>query len=415
MVLTKAPELFLDNEFLVKTTQDLIRIKAVNEPPLTTDYSGIIEYVERIFRGLGFSVIIAGKPNFPNIIARLKGTGKSARRLMLNAHLDTVPPGDPSRWEEEPFGGTYRDGYVYGRGACDMRGQIAMLLTLAKALVDNKVELKGELAISFVSGHETGSIDGSVYLVETNPELLAADMCLIPEPTNICISVASRGILWVKAKTVGLNGHTATYNEVRADGTAVAPINAIHKMIQFVNCLLDVDSWMKYRPNLHTGPENGMYSVKPIVEVNIISAGEKQNTIPGECTATIDIRFLPGQTPETIMEELHRLAERIKKNDPDFCISFEVDMIQSPPMDLKEDSELYQLVRRKMKAVLNRELKVCGVCAPGDAVAFGRIMPVAWLGPKWDNAHGFDERVNIEELQDLASLYYEILYEYLNQ
>lgn len=402
-----------DEKYLIRTTQELCRIRAVNEPPHITDYTTIANYLAKELESFGFKVVIAGKIDYPNVIGRLKLGNETNKCIMFNAHMDTVPPGDRDRWNFDPFGGEYKQGYVYGRGACDMRGQIAMLLTVAKALQDNSADFNGELAVSFVSGHETGSINGSVYLSQTKPELLQADLCLIPEPSNFNLSVASRGIYWLKAKTFGLNGHSACFNEVRSDGTVIPPVNAIHKMNKFISRLLDVDTWMTYKKNQYTGPENGMYSDKPIVEVNLISAGEKQNTVPGECSATIDIRFLPGQNPEQIMNEIQALVVDIRKEDPEFLIEFATDMIQSPPIDVSLDSPLYELVKRNMKDILGLELKPCGVCAPGDAVAFGKLMPVAWLGPTWDNAHGFNERVSIAELLDLSGVYYSIALDYL--
>lgn len=406
----------VDEDFLIKTTQELTRIQAVNEhePPKVTDYTELVDYISNIMKELEFDVKTDGKESFPNIIGRKKD-GRSDRCIMLNAHMDTVPEGDRSRWNHNPFSGDLANGFVYGRGACDMRGQIAMILTVAKALKENNIELDGELAVSFVSGHETGSINGSVYLVENNPDILKADLCLIPEPTNFKISVASRGIYWLKATTTGLNGHTAVYNEVLEDGTKLPPVNAIHKMHKFISHILDVDQWMSYKVNPYTGADNGMYSEKPIVEVNLIRAGEKQNTVPGECTATIDIRFLPDQTPEKIREELNVLTSKIRKEDADFDIEIETDMVQSPPMDVPLDSEIYKLASRNFSKVFDKELEPCGVCAPGDAVAFGRIMPVAWLGPTWDNAHGFNEKVSIQELKELTRLYYAIVTDYLSE
>jgi acetylornithine deacetylase/succinyl-diaminopimelate desuccinylase-like protein len=83
-------------------------------------------------------------------------------------------------------------------------------------------------------------------------------------------------------------------------------------------------------------------------------------------------------------------------------------------MDVDRNGQLYALAERNFNKVFGSELKPCGVCAPGDAVALGRIMPVAWLGPTWDNAHGFDEKVSIKELQDMARLYLALTLDYLN-
>ena len=116
-----------DNDYLIKTAWELIRIEAVNEPPKVTDYTRIVEYLKNELQNMGFAIKVAGKENFPNIIGRLKPERQTERCLMLNAHMDTVPAGDGSKWSCEPFGADLKDGYVYGRGACDMRGQIAML------------------------------------------------------------------------------------------------------------------------------------------------------------------------------------------------------------------------------------------------------------------------------------------------
>ncbi len=410
----KYSNIIFDEEFLLKTTQDLIRIKAVNNPPYITDYTKIIHYISELLKSFGFDVTIEGKEHFPNIIGRLPKVGKTDKCIMFNAHLDTVPEGDSDKWLHPPFSGIYENGYVYGRGATDMRGSIASLLTLSKAIHDYKISFEGELAISFVSGHETGSINGSVFLSENYPDMLRADMCFIPEPTNFKLSVASRGIYWIKATTYGVEGHTATYNEISNSGIPQPPVNAIHKMNYFIHRLLDIDSWMSYEPHPRTGKEDGMYSEKPIIEVNLIHAGEKQNTVPSKCSATIDIRFLPSQTPEKILLELEELILDIKKSDKDFKIQIEKDMIQSPPMNVPIESDLYKLAQRNFKKVRGRDLEVCGVCSPGDAVAFGKIMPVAWFGPNWNNAHGINEKIHISDLLSLTKIYYSIAEDYLS-
>jgi len=406
-------DIVIDQNYLLDVTQNLIRIDTVNHPGKDNDYWPGIRYLQGLMEELDLRVVIEGKEHYPNIIGRLCGNGTSSKTLMYNAHLDTVPIGNPQLWKHDPFGGIYEDGYCYGRGACDMAGQIAMILSVVKYLSANRGQFSGELAVSFVTGHETGSVNGSVWLMKNHPELLKADMCYIPEASNWKFTINSRGILWVKAITKGVSGHTALFNEKLPDGSYSSPVNAIHHMIEFANRARCVDDWMVYQKAEHLGIEDGMYTDKPVFEVNMIQAGEKQNTIPELCTAVFDIRFLPTQTPEGILKELQCLAGKCKQDDPAFDISFEVDMIQSPPMCVDMDSELYRLAARNYEKVFGRTMEKCGCCAPGDAVAFSGVMPVTWLGPTWDNGHGYNERVSIPELTLLAKLYAEMALDYL--
>ncbi len=402
----------IDQKYIIEVAKKLIQIDTVNDPNKVNNYWPGIHYIKELMEALGLQVTIDGKENFPNIVGLLKGTKEKGKILMLNAHLDTVPIGDRKKWKLDPFAGEEKDGYVYGRGACDMKGQIAMLLGVIKYFVDNKIEINGDLKVSIVTGHETGSVNGSVWVIENKPELFDADLCFIPEATSGKITVSSRGILWVKAATKGLMGHTAVFNSVEGE-KPVAPINGIHKMLKFANRVLDVDGWMTYEAKPHTGYEDGMYSEKPIVEMNIIEGGEKQNTVPDICRATFDIRFLPGQTPEQIMKELNQLAEEVKQEDNDFEVALEIDMIQSPPIYVEKTDEIFAIGTRAFQKTYGQEAKACGVCAPGDAVAFGRLMPVVWQGPKWDGAHGYNERFEIEDLISCANLYINIVLDYL--
>ena len=90
-------------------------------------------------------------------------------------------------------------------------------------------------------------------------------------------------------------------------------------------------------------------------------------------------------------------------------------MIQYPPISVDRDGGLFRLVEGSFREIFHRSMETCGVCAPGDAVAFGRIMPTAWIGPKWDNIHGANERIAVQDLYRLAELYTKIVANYLGR
>ena len=147
----------VDEKFLLQTLTDLVRINSIN-PSLSPDGNGEVEiasYIANVLSDLGLAVAtFALEPTRTNVVGTLKGNG-NGRSLLLNGHMDTV---GIDGMTIDPFGGEIRDGRLYGRGAQDMKGSLAAMMTTVKTLLDADVRLGGDLIFSAVADEEFASI-----------------------------------------------------------------------------------------------------------------------------------------------------------------------------------------------------------------------------------------------------------------
>ena len=194
-------------------TQDLIRFPTVNPPGEA--YRPCAEFVGARLarRGMQIEYVRAeGTPGdndtYPriNVIARHEGAG-SGPCVHFNGHLDVVQTG--AGWTVDPFGGVVRDGKVYGRGACDMKGGIAAAIVAVEALIDSGIELPGAIEISGTVDEESGGYGGVAYLAErgwfSKPRV---DHVIIPEPLNVDrVCIGHRGVWWAEIETLGRIAH----------------------------------------------------------------------------------------------------------------------------------------------------------------------------------------------------------------
>ncbi|HKD23935.1 MAG TPA: acetylornithine deacetylase/succinyl-diaminopimelate desuccinylase family protein, partial [Rhizomicrobium sp.] len=198
---------------IVALTQDLIRFPTVNPPGEA--YRPCAEYVgERLARrGMKVEYVRAtGSPGdsdkYPRINVVARHEGKSPGSCVhFNGHLDVVQTG--AGWTVDPFGGTVRDGKVYGRGACDMKGGIAAAIVAVEALIDSGLPLPGAIEISGTVDEESGGYGGVAYLAErgwfSKPRV---DHVIIPEPLNVDrVCIGHRGVWWAEIETLGRIAH----------------------------------------------------------------------------------------------------------------------------------------------------------------------------------------------------------------
>ena len=209
---------------------NLIRINTTNPPGNETDAAKFIaQYLARD----GFPCeILESAPGRGSVITRLKGTGEKPNLLLLS-HLDVVAA-NPAEWSVDPFAGTVKDGYVYGRGAYDMKGMTAVELFTLKLLKQNNIPLKGDIVLAATADEEKGGEEGAGYLLRNHKDKVWCPYVLneggglaIPQKNgNVYpMQTAEKGILWFKIKAKGTPGHGSTPN------TADNAILRINKVI----------------------------------------------------------------------------------------------------------------------------------------------------------------------------------------
>lgn len=228
----------------------------------------------------------------PQLIARLP-SGKRGRALVFNGHIDVVPAKADEGWTSPPFAPEVRDGRLYGRGACDMKGGVAAMVVAAEVLADRGV-LAGELVVATNTDEESSGAGGTA-LVDRG---LRADGAIVTEPTGFDVWVACRGSTYATITVPGVAGHAEVAHRGWPDGGAVNAIDKAEIVLAAVRALRD--RWATDQAFAHP------YLSPPSALVTTIAAGDWAVTIPATCDLSLCVTFLPVQADE------HGFAARVE-------------------------------------------------------------------------------------------------------
>ena len=318
--------------------QNLIRYDTTNPPGNERE---CIQYINGLLKAAGIKSNIVGKtPGRPNLIARLKGTGK-APPLLLYGHVDVVTT-QGQKWTHPPFEGKIVDGFVWGRGALDMKGGVAMLLAAFLRAKAENIALPGDVLFAAVADEEAGDDFGVRYLVDEHPDLFKGIRYAFGEfgGFNISISgrrfypimVAEKQTCWMTATFTGKGGHGAfpihagamaklaralTRLDAHPLPVHVTPavsmmIEALAKNLRGLSGLVISQLCNPPLTNLilqMLGEKVGLFSplLRNTVSPTMLKASDKANVIPSEVTLGLDGRLVPGGKPEEMIRELHAL------------------------------------------------------------------------------------------------------------
>jgi acetylornithine deacetylase len=224
--------------------------------------------------GLGF----AGRPQ---LVGRFRAAG-GGRSLLLNGHIDVVSAEPRERWASDPFAAEIRDGRLYGRGACDMKGGVAAMVLAAVAIADCEIELEGELIVSTVTDEEWNGA-GALALATRG---IVADAGIVPEATGFEPWIACRGVLNPTVTVAGRPGHAEMPQPDWREGGAV---NAIEK----TTIVLDAVRTLRERWR-ETDGEHPLLAAGELIPT-VIQGGEWWVNYPASCTTTVDVTYLPQQ------------------------------------------------------------------------------------------------------------------------
>jgi succinyl-diaminopimelate desuccinylase len=383
----------INEKEVIDLARDLIRIPSENPPGNEKE---VAEFIHTKMKEIGLdAVAVEAERNRPNIIGRLKGKNPHPR-LLLNGHTDVVPAGEG--WQVDPYQGVIKNGKLYGRGAADMKGGIAAMLMAAKAIQNSGIEIEGELLLAAVVDEETGGEKGTGFLVER--KVITADMAIVCEPSNFRLSVSESGVAWIKIKTSGKMVHT-----IHAD-TVQNPI------IKMANAILALE---KLKQELSTF-KHEKYG-KPILSVNMISAGYKENIIPGTCHASIDLRF-----PPELSIKFDDVIEQIRECVKEYVADFKVITV-ARPFTQPEDTEIVKLIMEATKEVKGEYPSFWNKSSNNqipkeDSDVYhlwvkGRI-PSVYFGPgEVELAHCANEYINVKDIIEATKIYTLIAYKLL--
>jgi acetylornithine deacetylase/succinyl-diaminopimelate desuccinylase-like protein len=318
--------------------QNLIRFDTTNPPG---NELACIQYINDLLKDAGIGAnIVARTPGRPNLIARLKGAGK-APPLLLYGHVDVVTT-EGQKWTHPPFEGKIVEGFVWGRGALDMKGGVAMLLAaFLKAKAEN-ISLPGDVYFAAVADEEAGDDFGVRYLVDEHPDLFQGIRYALGEFGGFNLSVggkrfypimvAEKQTCWMNATFTGPAGH----GSMPCHGGAMAKLGralllldkhplpvhitpAVRLMVESLARNLGGVSGLVIRQLLNPaltdlilkilGEQGSLFSplLHNTISPTMLKASDKTNVIPCEVTLGMDGRLVPGAKPEDMIRELHAL------------------------------------------------------------------------------------------------------------
>ncbi|MGO9646098.1 MAG: M20 family metallopeptidase [Candidatus Bathyarchaeia archaeon] len=375
-------------KYIVETAEHLIRLQSVNPPGREAETA---DYVGQLMSQIGMEVQVCRlEPDRANVIGRIEGTG-GGPKLMLNGHLDVVPPGELDQWRHPPFEPHVEGGQLFGRGSCDMKGGVSAILAAVKSIVDSKTKLKGDLLVTFVADEESLG-KGVNDLVERG---YSADMAVIGEPTRLQVVTAHKGLIWVELTTFGKSAHASTVkSNNRGD-----EVNAIYKMCKAISTTENYLPVLEKRRHKLVG--------NPTISVGEISGGTKPNVVPDNCRAMIERRMLPGERSDQVIQEIRKLFDSIGMSDRNFKYDLRIVNIRDAT-EISEHEKIVKFCRDSVKEVTGVDPGITGFIATSDmATLVNRAkIPTVLLGPgDLAQAHAPNEFVSINELILAARIY----------
>jgi len=318
------------------------------------------------------------QPVRPNVLAQLgRGDGPT---LLWNAHLDTVSPGNLAAWTSDPFGAEIRDGKLYGRGASDDKGGVAVMAAAAVA-VAKAGGVRGMLKLSFVVGEETGHVGTRAALQRG----LTADLAVVGEWSGAHrIGVGYRGALWLAFETKGRTAHGSR---------PMRGLNAIDVMTEQVLPRLKATP-MKFE-------RHPVFMIQePTWNVGTIEGGVGTNLVADRCRATTDLRLVPGQDPAAVLELLREQVRDVKYPNGDPAPVEITVMNAIGPFITPVEHPVVATLATSIRDLLGVEPEYFGKTGVSDANALtheGKIPSVAY-GPGNPTGHEPNEYAELSEV-----------------
>ena len=345
----------------IRICQELIRIPSVNYGEGKGDEKAVADYIAALLSEVGIEpTIYESAPGRCNVIARIKGSNSQRAGLVVHGHIDVVPA-NADDWSVDPFSGVIKDGFIWGRGAVDMKNMDAMILATVRDWKRTGYVPERDIVLAFFADEEAGSIFGSHYMVKNHPEVFAGCTEAVSEVGGFSVTVADgkrlyfveaaqKGIHWMKLTAQGRAGHGSMMNgenAVTALTEAVAKIGRYEwpqrytKTVKVLFNKIAEVTGKKYdekdlRPLLEEiGPMARMIgaTLQNTANPTMLEAGYKANVIPQSASAVIDGRFLPGlenELNQTIKEIIGPdITVETITHDIALEIDFEGDLVES--------------------------------------------------------------------------------------
>ncbi|UWQ13842.1 succinyl-diaminopimelate desuccinylase [Aliiroseovarius sp. M344] len=372
----------------VALTQQLVSC-----PSVTPEEGGALRLLEGLLSGAGFTCTRIDRGGVSNLFARW-GSG-NARTLGFNGHTDVVPVGDADAWTVDPFGAEIRDGFLYGRGATDMKSGVAAWVAAAIDFVADAPE-NTSLVITITGDEEGDATDGTTAILDW---MAAAgetiDDCIVGEPTSPDVmgemmKIGRRGSMTAYFSARGVQGHAAYPHRA---------LNPVPALAQLITDLAGHE--------LDKGTDH--FDASTLAVTTFDTGNPATNVIPAECRATVNIRFNDAHTSDKLNSWLQTEATRVGKAtgvDIEMTTKVSGESFVTPPGPLSD------LVATAVEAETGRRPEASTTGGTSDARFVKNICPVVEFGLVGKTMHEVDERVEVAQIVQLKTIYSRIIRDY---
>jgi acetylornithine deacetylase/succinyl-diaminopimelate desuccinylase-like protein len=422
----------------VALAADLIRIDTTNtgDPDTVVGEREAAEYVAGKLTEVGYEIemVESGAARRDNVFARLPGADRSRGALLVHGHLDVVPA-DPAEWSVHPFSGAIQDGYLWGRGAVDMKNMVGMMLAVARRFQRDGVVPPRDLVFAFLADEEAGGALGSQWLADNRPDLFAGCTEAIGEVGGFSLTLtdtqgdparfylieaAEKGMAWMRLRARGKAGHGSFLHDDNAVTTLAEAVGRLgnHRfplvltdtVRAFLTAISEVTG-MEFPLDDPRDLEGALGKLGPLSRIigatvrdtanpTMLQAGYKANVIPSTAEAVVDCRVLPGREAAFEREVDELLG-------PDVSREW---VTHLPALQTSFDGDLLAAMSAALRAEDPEARPVPYMLSGGtDAKAFQDKLGIRCFGfaplrlpPDLDFAsmfHGVDERVPVESVR----------------
>ena len=374
---------------ILELVQELIR-----RPSITPSDGGCTEQLSERLRATGFVTEYFNKNGVTNLWAKRGSSDNKLPSVVFSGHTDVVPPGKNAKWETDPFMPTIIDGYIYGRGASDMKGSLAAMIIAAESFVKKHPQHKGSIGFMLTSDEEGEAVDGTQHIVQSlQARGESIDYAIVGEPTTDkqlgdSIRIGRRGSINGTIVIQGKQGHVGYPEQLS---------NPIHNSSKLIHKLATKrwDMPSRYFPSTS------------FQLVKVHSESGAMNVTPATLEMVFNFRYSPRNSFEKIKSYVEKKAQKYGLD-----AQFEWEHEASPYLTRRGK------LRKTVQKVIQQETQMKTKLTTGGGISDGRYIKqlakqVIELGPCNKTIHQVNERVAVSELNKLCHLYFRVLEELL--
>lgn len=380
---------FVDEKEIVEIIKDIVKIPS--HPGIEFQETNVANYIYERFKKENIEAqVINVSDGRCNIIARIPGSG-NGKSLLLTGHTDTVDPYDM----KNPYKLIDENGKLKGRGAVDMKGQLACMIMTLIIIKRLGIKLKGDLYFCGVIDEEQKS-EGTIKLLESS---LKFDAAIVGEPTNLEVCTAHRGLEWFEVIFKGKTVHGGKQDE---------GINAINMCNKFINAI-ENDLLPKLKSRVHPVAGNST------MNYGFVHGGTQPSTVAGECILQFDRRWIPKENYNDVVNEYKRIINNLKKNNPSFNATLKVmddsimkDGYVHESMETDNEHYLIKSVLNSLEKVLHKKGNITFFPAWSDGgllSSYGNIPTIVFGPGDITSAHSKDEYIEKSQLKPAVLIY----------